>query len=288
MGTLVGLCLGLGLLLVAWYYVSPEPAWRVKPSRPRGHGRIAQLLEQAGMPRVPPWALVGSCAGLGVAVLLVAWGVSRSWTVSLAFGLLAMRAPTTALRARRRRRADALAGAWPDVVDDLTSAVRAGLALPEALVQVGVRGPEELRPAFSRFAAHYRAGGRFSESLDELKDLLSDPVGDRFVEALRVARDVGGNDLGGLLRTLSGFLREDNRTRGELLARQGWTVNGARVAVAAPWAVLAMLSLRPAAVAAYDTAGGAAVLVGGGVACLLAYRLMLRIGRLPAEPRVFT
>ena len=61
-------------------------------------------------------------------------------------------------------------------------------------------------------------------------------MGDRLVESLRIAREVGGTDLGHLLRTLSGFLREDARTRAELETRQSWTVNAARLAVAAPWA----------------------------------------------------
>jgi tight adherence protein B len=287
MGTLLGLCLGLGLLLVAWAGVAPDWSAGSRPDTGDRRGRLELLLAQAGMATVPPWALIATCVALGGLVTLSAFGVSRSWTVSLAFGAIALGAPITVLRARRRRRIDALGSAWPDVVDDLTSAVRAGLALPEALAQVGLRGPVELRSAFAAFAADYRAGGRFSDSMNALKDRLADPVGDRVVEALRVARDVGGNDLGGLLRTLSGFLREDARTRGELVARQAWTVNGARVAVAAPWVVLGMLALRPAAVAAYNTPAGAAVLAGGAGACLVAYRLMVRIGRLPSEPRVF-
>jgi tight adherence protein B len=287
MGTLLGLCLGLGLLLVTWAGVAPDWPAGSRPDTGGRRGRLDLLLAQAGMATVPPWALIATCVALGGLVTLSAFGVSRSWTVSLAFGTMALGAPITVLRARRRRRIDALGSAWPDVVDDLTSAVRAGLALPEALAQVGLRGPVELRPAFAAFAADYRAGGRFSDSMNALKDRLADPVGDRVVEALRVARDVGGNDLGGLLRTLSGFLREDARTRGELVARQAWTVNGARVAVAAPWVVLGMLALRPAAVAAYNTPAGAAVLAGGAGACLVAYRLMVRIGRLPSEPRVF-
>jgi tight adherence protein B len=153
-------------------------------------------------------------------------------------------------------------------------------------MQLGVRGAVALRPAFLDFTANYRADGTFSTSLDLLKNYLADPVGDRVVEALRVARDVGGNDLGVLLRTLSLFLRDDNRTRGEVLARQAWTVNGARVAVAAPWIVLGMLALRPAGVAAFDSAAGVTVLAAGGAACVTAYRLMIRIGRLPAQPRV--
>ena len=46
------------------------------------------------------------------------------------------------------------------------------------------------------------------------------------------------------------FLREDARTRAELETRQGWTINAARLAVAAPWIVLGLLSLRPEAVEA--------------------------------------
>jgi len=190
------------------------------------------------------------------------------------------------VRMRARRRRASLRELWPDAVDNIASAVRAGLALPEALVQLGRRGPEELRPAFQAFAEDYRATGRFHDSLDQLKERLSDPVGDRLVESLRIAREVGGSDLGRLLRTLSTFLREDSRTRAELETRQGWTVNAARLAVSAPWIVLAMLCTRPESVRAYSSATGAGVLLAGGVVSVVAYRLMVHIGRLPEDERV--
>lgn len=101
-----------------------------------------------------------------------------------------------------------------------------------------------------------------------------------------MAREVGGSDLGRLLRTLSTFLREDARARAELETRQSWTVNAARLAVAAPWVVLAMLCTRPEAVQAYASRTGTLVLTGGGVCTLIAYRLMVRIARLPEEDRV--
>jgi tight adherence protein B len=187
---------------------------------------------------------------------------------------------------RARKRRAQLRDLWPDAVDNITSAVRAGLALPEALSQLAGRGPEELRPAFASFAEDYRASGRFQECLDRLKDRLADPVGDRLVESLRIAREVGGSDLGRVLRTLSSFLREDARTRAELETRQGWTVNAARLAAAAPWVVLAMMSIQQESLRAYSSAAGAAVLAVGGAVCVVAYRLMVRIGRLPEEERV--
>jgi len=154
------------------------------------------------------------------------------------------------------------------------------------VAQLGTRGPEELRSAFVSFAVDFRATGRFGESLDALKERLADPVADRIVEALRVTREVGGTDVGTMLRTLSEFLRDDARTRGELEARQSWTVNAARLAVAAPWVVLALLATRPSGVSAYNTAAGATVLAAGAVASVIAYRLMVSIGRLPDEARV--
>ena len=191
--------------------------------------------------------------------------VSGSPMVALVFGCLAAWLPLGALGRRAAKRRGSLVASWPDAVDDLASAVRAGMSLPDAVAALADRGPAPLRPSFARFAADHRVTGSFGTCLDRLKDDLADPVGDRVVEALRLARDVGGTELGRLLRTLSAVLREDARTRSELEARQGWAVNAARLAVAAPWATLAFLSLRPGALAAYDSAGGAIVLAVAGV-----------------------
>ena len=74
--------------------------------------------------------------------------------------------------------------------------------------------------------------------------------------------------------------------RAELEARQSWTINAARLAMAAPWAVLLLLASRGSTLDAYSTPGGALVLVVGAAVTVLAYRLMVRIGQLPEEQRV--
>jgi tight adherence protein B len=285
MGAFVGLCLGLGLLL-AYTGVSARPREADAAQRHPAVPRVRRTLDQAGLPAVPVWAFWSVVAGAGTTVGLFVLVVTASTHVALVVAAGAGYAPWALLSSRARRTRDHRGHAWADVVDDLTSAIRAGLSLPESLAQLGERGPASLRPAFARFGRDYRAGGRFHDSLDRLKGDLADPVGDRVVEALRMAREVGGHDLGTLLRTLSQFLRDDARVRGELQSRQAWTVNGARLAVAAPWFVLGLMATRPQAVAAYDTAAGAVVLVGGVLVCAVAYRLMMRIGRLPLEPRV--
>lgn len=281
MGALVGLGFGLGCLLV-WSAFGTPPA---PPAAPRP-GRLEQVLAEAGLREVAPRSVLLLCAGCGLLAGVLVLGLTRTTTLAVVLGALAAGLPVAALRGRARRRLRELAEVWPEAVDDLASAVRAGMSLPDAVAALAGRGPEALRPAFAAFALDYQVSGRFGDCLDRLKERLADPVGDRVVEGLRIAREVGGGELGRLLRNLSGYLRDDLRIRSELEARQSWTVNGARVAVAAPWVVLLVMATRREVIERYQSPAGALVLVLGAGLCVLAYRLMIRLGRLPVERRV--
>ncbi len=286
MGAALGLVLGVGLWLVWRAFTSPPPAPR--NLRPVVAPRIEAMLRASGISSVTPLALISLCGLCGLVACLAVLALSRTFPVAVAFGVIAGYGPVALVKGRAHRRRRELAEVWPEAVDNLASAVRAGLSLPEALTQLGERGPEPLRAAFTGFGRDYLATGRFADCLNRLKEELSDPVGDRVIEALRIAREVGGGDLGRVLRALSRFLRDDARTRSELEARQAWVVNGARLAAASPWAVLLALSLQPDVIGRYRSTAGVIVLVVGAVACFVAYRLMVRLGRLPDERRVLT
>ena len=284
MGALIGLGVGIGLMLI-WsaFFV---------PNRPRQAtartNRTAELLARAGIANVSArsfWVLCVICGTFTFAFIQV---LSDTVPVSLAFGIIAGYLPVAVVSGRARTRQREFAEVWPEAVDNLASAVRAGLSLPEGLTGLGIRGPEPLRDAFVQFGLDYQVTGRFSDCLDRLKERLADPVGDRVVEGLRIAREVGGGDLGRLLRNLSGYLRDDARTRSELESRQAWTVNGARLAVAAPWLVLLMMCFQSEVIERYSSPAGVILLAFGAGACLLAYRLMMRIGRLPTEKRILS
>lgn len=282
MGAFLGLLAGLGLLLT-WHGLTATP--KTKPPRTRPN-RTREHLIQAGLPSVTPAQLIALQVLAGVLVAVLGIALTQSISVSVIFALFAAAVPRLVVsRLRHKRQAD-LRELWPEVVDNLTSGVRAGLSLPEALSAIGIRGPEQLREPFKQFGSDYRTTGQFNDSLDRLKAALADPVGDRVCESLRVAREVGGTDLGRLLSTLSGFLRDDARTRAELLARQSWSVNAARMAVAAPWLVLVLLATQRETLQAYDTPTGTIILLAGAALSLVAYRLMIRIGRLPEDRRV--
>ncbi|NUR07623.1 MAG: type II secretion system protein F, partial [Nocardioidaceae bacterium] len=177
MGTALGLGVGVGLLLVWLALTSPLP------DRPTGDrpGLLRDLLDRAGLPATTVAAVWSVCAGCGLLAFVAVQVVSRTATVSTVFGAMAAYLPWALLAGRARRRQRELAEVWPEAVDNLASAVRAGLALPEALAQLAVRGPEPLREPFAAFAADYQVTGRFGESLDRLKDRLADPVGDRVI-----------------------------------------------------------------------------------------------------------
>lgn len=285
-GAFLGLITGLGILSIWW------SLWEQEGESTR-RGRIARIMDHlrddlvtVGLTSVPPAAVPALSAGLGLVVSAALWAVSSAVVPSLTIGVASMVVPVVFLRSAARRRTTAMREVWPEAVDHINSAIRAGLSLPEALVQLSRKGPEDLRPAFHEFSLDYQASGDFAVSLDRLKVRLADPVGDRIVEALRITRDVGGTDLGELLRTLAAFLREDARTRAELEARQSWTVNAARLALVAPWLVLALMSTRPQAAQAYDSPMGMAMILIGAVVSLIAYRVMLQIARLPQDERV--
>lgn len=267
MGTSIGLLCGLGIVLIGSALLEDGP-----PRAPRSVRIDARR--------------IGAASASGLLVLALASAVSRSVVIGLAFAALGTCLPTMLRRRRRRLLQSGRIQVWPDAVDDLASGVRAGMSLADALAALAERGPEELKGPFAEFAADHRVGMGFDPAMDRLKERLDDPVGDRVVEALRIARAVGGGDLGRLLRNLSTYLREEVRLRSELEARQSWAVTGARMAVAAPWLVLVLLSLSPDVAAQYDSPGGVVVILSGLAACITAYALMRRIGRLPTEVRV--
>ncbi len=284
-GVLLGLTMGTGLACI-WWSFWPRAQRPVSRTRRSVLSRLADEIALAGIRGMSPGVLVAGSVVIALFVLLTGLAVTQVPAVSLAFALMAGCAPIAWVQSRARRRRSQLREVWPDVVDHVASAVRAGLALPEALVQLAERGPTELRESFQGFADDYRASGRFSEALDRLKVRLADPVADRLIEALRIAREVGGSDLGRVLRALSSFLREDARSRAELEARQSWTVNAARLAMAAPWVVLLLMATRGSALMAYRQPTGVLVLILGAAVSVVAYRLMVRLGRLPDEHRV--
>ena len=286
MTLLLGCLLGLGLLLAVSPVLWPAGERRAKTGR-RMPGVIQQRIALAGLHSVTVPGLVAVSLLLGVTAGAVTLALVPVLALAVAAGIVVALAPVALVswRAAARRRAGRIL--WPDLVDHLVSAVRSGLALPDSVVTLAHSGPAPTREAFAAFERDYRATANFSACLDNAKARLADPVADRILETLRMSREVGGSELTTVLRNLSSYLRQETAIRTEVEARQSWVLNAARLGIAAPWVILLLLASRPEAAAAYNTAAGAVLIAGGATVTVVAYRVMVALGRLPQERRWF-
>mgnify|MGYP000082530064 CR=1 FL=1 len=293
MSLILGATLGAGLVLV----LSPW-LWPARPSTAGAptdgtaqRGSLAAIRDEfalAGIPGVPVTVVAIVClamAALGAAVAQALFGVPM---LALIAALLGAGIVPIVVRSRANRRRAANRAIWPDVVDHLVSSVRAGMNLPDSIAALADLGPAATRTAFAGFDDEFRRTGDFGSAVDALKARLADPVADRILETLRMAREVGGTDLTAVLRGLASYLREDAALRAEVVARQGWIRNAARLGVAAPWLLLCVLATRQETLASYDSPAGTALILCGVAVTLVAYRLMLGLGRLPEERRWFS
>ncbi len=281
MRILLGVLLATGALLCASPWLWPR---RHRAARISRRGRLSRAIEEAGLPALTAGGAVVLMVVVGAAAAAASWLVTGLPTLAVLAGIAGAAAPLAFLRGRRRRLRRLRRQLWPDVCDLLIASIRVGLSLPDAVATLAESAPSVVRPAFIVFAADLRASGRFETSLDRLKVALADPVADRIVETLRMARQVGGTELIGVLRALSSSVRADAALRGEVEARQSWIRGAAVLGTIAPWVVLGLLVLRPEGAQAYGTPEGVVVICAGALVSVIAFRVMIRIGRLP-EPR---
>jgi tight adherence protein B len=286
MTVVVGLLLGLGLVLALSPFLWPAASLRVR-RRVRISTVVHERLAQAGMRAVPIPAFVVVSMIIAVACGALTLVLVQVVALAAAVAIVALVLPAVVVNARAGARRRSNRVIWPDVVDHLVSAIRSGLALPDSVVTLAHTGPSATRAAFSEFEGEYRLTGNFSDCLDLLKTRLADPIADRILETLRMSREVGGSELTTVLRNLAAYLRQDAAIRSEVEARQSWVMNAAKLGVAAPWVILLLLASRPEAAAAYNTSAGVALIVGGLAVSVIAYRIMLGLGRMPEERRWF-
>lgn len=282
MTLLVGAILAAGLLLCASPWLWPQ---REKEERPATRvGWLVRLIDEAGYAAVQQRTVVVVVIAIALAAAATAWLVTGIPTLAVLAAIGGASTPIAFLRSRRLRLLKARRQLWPDVCDLLIASIRVGLSLPDAVASLAESAPAMVRPAFVVFARDLHSTGRFETSVERLKSSLADPIADRIVETLKMARQVGGTELTGVLRALSSSVRADAALRGEVEARQSWIRGAAVLGVVAPWVILGLLALRPEAAQAYTSPEGVLVICGGAAVSVVAFRIMVRIGRLP-EPR---
>lgn len=267
-----GIVLGAGLFLVA------------VPRAVRRFGRLRRWCDEAGLAGV---SLAVIAIVLGTVSVIVASAVTAiipvpavaPLGVALGFGvpLIAL----SSVRDSRRRRARAL---WPDVIDSIRVSLRSGSTLLESVGTASSMVPAEWRAAWAGLESDLRRGSDADVALRRLQHTLADPIADRVIESLAVAREFGGTELPAVLAELARSIRTEQGIRDEARTRQSWVRHAATLGVIAPWVVLALLASRPENRDAYASATGSVLIVASAGATVVAYFVMSALGTL-REPR---
>lgn len=279
----VGIALACGLWL---WVVPPLPVDSVSPRpKPRVLEPLVRLLDEAGFAHLNPWSVVGVVTAIAMAVgfgvtlflpVLVLGPLAAIATALVAFAFVARE------RGARRHR---LRVAWPGVIDHIRAGIRSGSDVVRAVAALPPSLPPDIATTVTLFRDDLARGMSSDMALGEWGRRLADPVGDRIVEVLRMAGEVGGTDLPDVLNSLQRSVRHDIAVREDATAKQSWVRSAAVLAVAAPWVVLVVIGSRGDTLQSYQSLEGSIVLVVGAVVSAVAYRIMHTIGSLPPQRR---
>jgi tight adherence protein B len=249
--------------------------------------RATAMLRQGGLDDVSSTQFASTVLATGTTVAVAASLVLGVGLPALALGLLAAAVPVTTWRGRRRAARAAARDQWPRLIEELRLLTGPlGRPIPQSLLEVGMRGPSELRPAFRAAQREWSLSTDFERTVAVIKERLADPTADATCETLLVIHEVGG-DLDRRLQALAEDRRRDLRDRQESEAKQA----GARVArlfvvlVPAGMAV-AGLNVGDGA-AAYRSATAQVVVLVGLAIVAACWWWAGRIMALPDEDRVF-
>lgn len=141
------------------------------------------------------WGLIGGVAAFGVIVLLV-------------FGFINWAGN------REKRKFEAQ---LPDTLTLLSTSLRAGYSLLQAVEAVATEAPNPTAREFGRAIAESRLGRSVTDALNGITQRTQSQDFEWAVMAIEIQREVGGN-LAEVLQTVADTMRARNRLRGEIRA----------------------------------------------------------------------
>ena len=289
-GSVLALIAAYGIFLL---YTAVVFGWRgigISPgiARRRQRTSLREFLVQAGLDNVRPVELLAVVVVLFSVAAAFGYAVYGGIPAAVVVGAAAGAIPIASARGRRRARRAAAREAWPRMIEEIRlQAVTLGRSIPQSLLSVGARGPEEMRPAFAAAHREWLISTDLDRTLEVLKAHLADPTADAVCETLLIAHEVGGTDVDARLRALTDDRTEDLRGRKDAVAKQAG-VRFARLFVIAVPLGMALVGLNIGdGRASFRSATGQSLV-------LLAFALMGacwvwagQLLRLPEEQRVF-
>ncbi len=182
--------------------VGPVPAF----DRLVADSRLQRLIEQSGVNITPSAMMLISLAVAAVLALVGYLATSRA-LIPMLTGGLGLAAPTAWLIRRRVTRLRKFEEQFPEALDLLSRAIRAGHAFQTAMGMVADELPQPVGPEFRKTFDRQNFGLPLREALNEMMDRVSLLDVRFFVTAVLIQRETGGN-LAEILDNLAGVVRE--------------------------------------------------------------------------------
>jgi len=168
--------------------------------------RLSKLIEQSGV-RTSPSAIAVISVGTAAAAALVARIFVHQSLAALVAGLVGMMAPTLFLMQRRSARLKKFEEQFPEALDLLSRAIRAGHAFQTAMSMVASELKEPVGPEFKKTFDQQNFGLPLRDALNEMAQRINILDVRFFVTAVLIQRESGGN-LAEILDNLAHVVRE--------------------------------------------------------------------------------
>jgi tight adherence protein B len=203
--------------------------------------RLTRFVRSSGTGLMPAELILLS-AGLAVFGLMLPGLLGKPAILGLALGLALAAIPWWRVSSRRSKRVARFEQQFPEALDLMGRAMRAGHALPTAVKMVGDELSEPLGRDFRLLFDEMNYGVPTNEALVRLADRV--PLSDvsYFVVAVMIQRESGGN-LAELLDKISAIVRERLKLQGEIRTLSAEGRLSAIILTALPFGVGIMVNL---------------------------------------------
>lgn len=175
-------------------------------SRSAAGTSLARLIEKSGV-KTTPGAVVTISIAVGALAAILASMFIRAPFAPFAIGLIGLALPTLWLTHRKTARFKRFEEQFPEALDLLSRAIRAGHAFQTAMGMVADELPEPVGPEFKKTFDQQNFGLPLRDALNDLSVRINILDVRFFVTAVLIQRDTGGN-LAEILDNLAHVVRE--------------------------------------------------------------------------------
>jgi tight adherence protein B len=241
---------------------------------------LQKMLAQAGM-EIRAGNFLGLCALVGIGVAIVTYILSRHIEIAWAAMLVGFLLPYSYASMKRQKRFNKFDELFPEAIDTLARAVRAGHAFTTALEMITSEISEPVAGEFRQLYEEQKFGMPVRDALLNLTERMPSVDVKFFVTAVMLQRETGGN-LAEILDNLSYVIRERFKIQRQVRV---YTAQG-RLTMALlmgmpPIIVVVMMALNPAFIRPlFSDPIGHTLLVGGITLQTVGYFVIRKIIRI--------